>query len=119
MRKICSGCIAVIFFFPVFAQKNTLSDQRLKVFIDCKAWNCPFDYIRSEIKFVDYVNDRFAANVYILITASATGGGGQEYKLYFEGLENFKSVNDTLSYIRNAVETNDEDRKKMVQLLKL
>lgn len=118
-KKIISGCMIVIFFFPAFAQNNTSPDQRLKVFIDCKAMNCPFDYIRSEIKFVDYVNDRYAANVYILITASATGGGGEEYKLYFEGLENFKSVNDTLSYVRNAVETNDEDRKKMLQLLKL
>jgi hypothetical protein len=117
--KIIFLSITFIFFHTVFAQKNVLTDQRLKVFIDCKEWICSFDYIRSEIKFVDYVNDRYAANVYILITTSATGGGGQEYKLYFEGLENFKTVNDTLSYVRNAVETNDEDRKKMVQLLKL
>jgi hypothetical protein len=118
-KKLFSGCIAFIFSLPLLAQTNSSQDQRLKVFIDCKAMNCPFDYIRSEINFVDYVNDRYAANVYILITASSTGGGGQEYKLYFEGLENFKSVNDTLSYVLSAVETNDEDRKKMVQLLKL
>jgi hypothetical protein len=119
MKKIISFSIAIIVLFHVRAQNNASSNQRLKIFIDCKTMNCPFDYIRSEIKFVDYVNDRYAANVYILITSSVTGGGGQEYKLYFEGLENFKSVNDTLSYVLSAVETNDEDRKKMVQLLKL
>jgi hypothetical protein len=118
-KKIISFCLVSFFFINVFAQNNTSADQRLKVFIDCKEWICSFDYIRSEIKFVDYVNDRYSANVYILITTSVTGGGGQEYKLYFEGLENFKSVKDTLSYVKSAVETNDEDRKKMVQILKL
>ena len=119
MRKIIITASIYLFTLTLAAQKSNSADQRLKVFIDCKAWNCPFDYIRSEIKFVDYVNDRYAANVYILITTSATGGDGQEYKLFFEGLENFKSVKDTLSYVRTAVETNDEDRKKMVQVLKL
>ena len=77
------------------------------------------DFIRSEIKFVDYVNDRFVADVYILMTTAETGGGGSEYKIYFEGLGSFKSKNDTLTYIRSAVETEDEDRRKMVQILKL
>jgi len=122
MRKICFYfylillCIASI---SSSAQSNSSITQRLKIFIDCKAWNCPFDYIRSEMNFVDYVNDRYAANVFILLTTSTTGGGGQEYKIYFEGLENFKGLNDTLTYVRTAVETDDEDRKKMVQVLKL
>ena len=122
MRKIlfCS-CMICLFLTSIFssAQNNNPVNQRLRVFIDCKAWNCPFDYIRSEINFVDYVNDRYAANVFILFTSSTTGGGGQEYKIYFEGLENFKSLNDTLTYVRTSVETDDEDRRKMVQVLKL
>src|SRR6266496_1794416 len=121
MRKISSACCVICFFLASifsFAQ-NRSPVTRLKVFIDCKAWNCPFDYIRSEINFVDYVNDRYAANVFILFTSSTTGGGGQEYKIYFEGLENFKSLNDTLTYVRTSVETDDEDRRKMVQVLKL
>ncbi len=117
--SIGSLFISILLSAAVRAQNDTKNTEKLKVFIDCKSWTCPFDYIRSEIKYLDYVNDRFAANVYILITTSATGGGGQEYKIYFEGLENFKSLNDTLTYVRTAVETEDEDRKKMVQVLKL
>lgn len=109
----------LLFSFAVFAQNSNSSPPHLKLFIDCVNSWCDMSYIKTEIKYVDYVNDRYAANVYVLITSSRTGGGGQEYKLYFEGLENFRGVNDTLSYIKNAVETNDEDRKKMVQVLKL
>jgi hypothetical protein len=109
------SCISIL----CFSQEDVKPPNRLKIFIDCKTWNCPFDYIRSEIKFADYVNDRFAANVFVMITASTTGSGGQSYKIYFEGLEEFKSLNDTLSYFKTSVETDDEDRKKMVQVLKL
>src|ERR1043165_7336341 len=112
MRKLLPLLTLLLFSISLNAQNNSVS-QRLKVFIDCKAWNCPFDYIRSEINYIDYVNDRYASNVFVLLTSSSTGGGGQEYKVYFEGLENFKSLNDTLTYIRTAVETDDEDRKKM------
>ncbi|MEP6514316.1 MAG: hypothetical protein ABJA79_10620 [Parafilimonas sp.] len=113
-------CLAPLSCLSSLGQNNNIAaNEGLKVFIDCPSLPCPFDYIRSEIKYIDYVNDRYACNVYVLITTSSTGGGGREYKLYFEGLENFASLKDTLSYIRTAVETDDEDRKKMVQSLKL
>ena len=121
MRKMAFLCFLILFVSArIFCSaQNSTSPQRLKLFLDCKAWNCPFDYIRSEINFVDYVNDRYAANVFVLLTSSNTGGDGQEYKIYFEGLENFKSLNDTFTYVRTAFETDDEDRKKMVQTLKV
>ena len=119
MRKFFVLSILLLSALLIDAQNNKQPIQRLKIFIDCKAWNCPFDYIRSEINFVDHVNDRYASNVFVLLTSSSTGGGGQEYKIYFEGLEGFKSLNDTLTYIKTADETEDQDRRKMVQVLKL
>src|SRR6266536_6416316 len=119
MRKLIFFSTAFLFSFILKAQDNKISNERLKVFIDCKSWSCPFDYIRSEITFIDYVNDRYVADIYVLLTSSSTGGGGQEYKLLFEGLGKFKPRVDTLIYFRNAVETEDENRKKMVQVLKL
>ena len=119
MRKFFLLMTLLLLAFFIKAQNNSQSTHRLKVFIDCKSWSCPFDFIRSEIKFVDFVNDRFAADVFILLTSVTTGAGGQEYKLYFEGFEKYKSLTDTLVYIRTSVDTEDEDRRKMVQTLKL
>jgi hypothetical protein len=90
----------------------------LRVYLDCQSY-CDEPYIKKEIPFVNYVNDRFQANVYIMINSQPTGSGGREYKLQFAGQESFKNVNDTLSYIRQATATDDEDRRLAVQTIKL
>ena len=102
--------------FDALAQTET--NDNLRVFVDCQSF-CDKDYIKREITFIDYVNDRFQANVYILITSQSTGSGGREYTLQFDGQEKFKGMKDTLSYIRQATATDDEDRKLAVQTLKL
>ncbi|WP_460893486.1 hypothetical protein [Rufibacter soli] len=93
-------------------------NSNLRVFVDCQAY-CDQDYIKREITYVDYVNDRFQSNVYVLITAQSTGSGGREYKLQFSGQGRFLGMTDTLSYIRPATATDDEDRKQAVEKIKL
>ncbi|WP_242927356.1 hypothetical protein [Pontibacter vulgaris] len=92
--------------------------ENLRVFVDCQAY-CDLDYVKREITFVDYVNDRFQANVYLLITSQTTGSGGREYKLQFEGQQNFAGITETKSYIRQATATDDEDRKQAIEIIKL
>ncbi|MFD3004006.1 hypothetical protein ACFS7Z_26885, partial [Pontibacter toksunensis] len=65
------------------------------------------------------MNDRFQANVYILITAQTTGSGGREYKLQFEGRDAFSRMNEVKQYIRQATATDDEDRKEAVEKIRL
>ncbi|WP_051189785.1 hypothetical protein [Daejeonella oryzae] len=114
--------LIVLTFFGILqvnlASAQLIKNDNLRVFLDCQSY-CDNDYVKREITFVDYVNDRFQANVYILITSQSTGSGGREYKLQFAGQDKFKGVNDTLSYIRQATATDDEDRKLAVQHLKL
>ena len=109
--------ICLLFISSLSYSQNPKSDN-LRVFLDCQSY-CDKDFVKREITFVDYVNDRFQANVYVLINAQTTGSGGREYKLQFAGQENFKNLNDTLSYIRQATATDDEDRKLFTQTLKL
>jgi len=113
---IILNLLGVIISIQTFSQSGT--SDKLRVFLDCQSY-CDKDYIKREITFIDYVNDRFQSNVYILINAQATGSGGREYKLQFAGQDLFKGVNDTLSYIREATATDDEDRKLAVQTIKL
>lgn len=54
----------------------TRGTPRLRVFADCQAYGCDFDYFRTEIPFVDYVRNRQDASIHILVTADGTGGGG-------------------------------------------
>lgn len=94
------------------------SNNNLRVFLDCQS-SCDKDFIKREINFVDYVNDRFQSNIFILINSQITGSGGREYSLQFSGRENFNGVEDTLNYFRPATATNDEDRILLVQSLKM
>jgi len=118
MRK-CTGLFCFSFFlFSSTASAQTKVKDEVKVFVDCNAW-CDMSFIKTEINYVDFVPDRFLANVYIMITSQSTGSGGQEIKLLLGGQENFKGMNDTLQFYRNSVDTDDEYRNRLVQYLKL
>ncbi len=96
---------------------ETLKKTAPKVFIDCS--QCDIEYIKTEITFVNYVRDRNEAQVHILITTQATGGGGKEYTIGFSGQHEFQGVDDTLKYFTNATQTFDEVRQGLVDTLKL
>ena len=105
--------------------KRTIDDQEMetlrktapKVFID--GYRLDFDFIRTEITFVNYVWDRREADVHVLITQQRTGSGGREYTLAFLGLGTYAGLNNELKFYSNRTETNDEVRKGLVQILKL
>jgi len=88
-----------------------------RVFIDCH--RCDMNYIRTEIPFVNYVRNPQEADIHVLITDQATGGGGREYTLTFIGLGRFADMKNTLTYYSNRVDTWDEVREGLVQILKL
>jgi len=102
---------------PALIAAQAKNKDEIKVFVDCNAW-CDMDYIKTEINYVDFVPDRFTANVYVMITSQSTGSGGIELKLFFSGRENFKGMEDTLKFYRTSVETDAEYREKLVRYLK-
>lgn len=118
MRKNSLLLCLLIFTTPVIVPAQTKTKDEIKVFLDCNAW-CDMSYIKTEINYVDFVPDRFLANVYIMVTSQSTGSGGQEIKLQLAGQENFKAMNDTLQFYRNSVDTDDEYRQRLVQYIKL
>ncbi len=110
--------ITLILNVPVcFAQAQR--KEKLKVFINCSNSYCDMNYIRSEIKIVDFLRDPLAANVYVLITSQHSGSGGRQYQVIFYGQNRFKNYEDTLLFSSGASATNDEKRKLITQYLKL
>lgn len=115
MKKILLA-IALFSVFNSYSQEE--KSKKIRLFLDCQSY-CDQAYIKREIPFVDYVNDRFQSNVHVLSNHQVTGSGGREYKLQFTGREFFTGVNDTMSFVRSATATNDEERQQMVQTIKL
>lgn len=118
MRTLLSLVLALLGAHFSFGQTPSHKIDNLRVFIDCQAY-CDTDYIKREITFVDYVNDRFQANVYILLTSQPTGSGGRDYKIQLIGQDKFLGANETKTYIRQATATDDEDRKEAVDKIRL
>jgi len=63
----------------------TAQAERPSVFFDCDGRNCDSKYYRTEINWVNWVNDKDVADVHVIMTSQTTGAGGQEYRLDFIG----------------------------------
>jgi hypothetical protein len=96
-------------------------DSLLRVFFDCPGFaaGCDFDFLRTEIQFVDWVRNREDASVHVLVTTQTTGGLGQDYTITFIGRRDFIGRTDTLHYVANATTTSDDARHGLAQALKI
>ncbi len=121
MKSNCQKIFSILFFYLLFLQNASAQGDKtetLKVFFECH-FNCYFDYIRTEIKWVDFVRDRTDADIHILISSQHINGGGEKVFMNFIGQNNFKNVTDTISYFNDANNTDDDERKLLVQYLKI
>ena len=110
--QISSGDIVAQAASTPPAQVGTLS-----VFLDCD--DCSSEYVRTEIAFVNWVRDRTASDVHVLVTSQDAGGGGEEFTFAFIGQRQFAGRSDTLRYTTNATTTDDEERQGLTRTLAL
>jgi len=108
----------LVFLVSFFTGNTTAQTSRLKVFMDCQS-DCDMSYIRTEINIVDFVLDRLAADVHVLITDQNTGSGGDKYQLIFFGQNDFKKITDTIYFNNEANNTDFEERDLLLKYLKL
>ncbi|MEX2048620.1 MAG: hypothetical protein WEB90_03495 [Gemmatimonadota bacterium] len=80
----------------------------LRVYLDCGA--CDFDHLRREVPVVDYVRDQADADVHVLVTLEQTGAGGDEFTFHFMGQRALVGRADTLRYVTQQIQTDDEVR---------
>jgi hypothetical protein len=82
--------------------------ERLALFLDCG--NCPDDFIRQEMGFLDHVRDREVADVHVLVTWENTGSGGQAHTFDLIGLRSFSGMDFSTVYTFGASATEAEQR---------
>ena len=98
--------------------QDTTQAGALRVFLDCPGGGCDVEYVRTEVRFVNWVRERGVADVHALVTLRESGGGS-EFTLTFIGLRAFAGMTDTLYYNTSSTDTEDEQRSGMVQMLRL
>jgi hypothetical protein len=85
----------------------------IRVYLNCSY--CYQSYLKTEITWVDFVQDQYVANINLLITSLSTGSFG----LIFIGKEEFAGMRDTLNYTSNAIQTDNEIRDGLAQTVRL
>ncbi len=107
---------------PSFAQiadatkKPSVAETQLNVFLDCD--RCDYSFILSKVNFVNYVRDRTAADLHLLITRESTGSG-RRYSLNYIGLKRYTALRDTLVFNSSNTDTDDERRSGLNSVIKM
>lgn len=82
--------------------------SRPNVFFDCNGPRCNREYYRTEIGWVNWVNDRNVADVHVIMTSQGTGAGGREYLMDFIGTDEESPYSDQQTYQSLPTDTDRE-----------
>jgi hypothetical protein len=99
------------------AQQDTTSADLPRVFLDCQASGCDFDFFRTELTWMNFVRDRNAAQVHIIVTDRTTSGGGLEFTLTFTRQRDSVSRADTIVTFSQQGATRDELRRILARTI--
>jgi hypothetical protein len=114
-RSIFFLAILLLALAPALAWAQQDEDQMLRVFLECGP--CDFDFVRTEISYVDWMRDRADADLHVLARQETTGSGGRIHTLDFIGLQRFQGKADTLSYTAGRDDTQDTTRRGLAKVL--
>jgi hypothetical protein len=93
--------------------------RAFSIFLDCTDSHCDPNFYRTELDFVNHVRERTAADVHVLVSDEATGGGGRRYTLAFYGQRMFAGLSDTLVMTTPQGATDAERRQKLARTIRL
>src|SRR5689334_11493018 len=104
----------VALMFATVSLSQSGQPARLKIFLDCRV-DCDENYIRTEMKYIDFVTSRTAADVHILINSQENGSGGRNVAFNFYGQNAYRNKSNALVYIQPPNATNNESRLQFVK----
>ena len=85
------------------------------VYLDCR--RCDYNFIRTEIGFVNYVRDPEQADIHVFVTDEGTSGGGREFQFTFIGRRVFSGIDYTMKHYVAPNTTNAEQREAIKRFL--
>lgn len=102
-----------VLLLPMTAVAQVAAPARLRVYLDCG--DCFSEYLRDQIKWVDFVRQPQDAEVVLLSSSRETGGGGREYLLRFVGGGRFQGVNRELKAVTVTGDQEDIRRREVLE----
>ena len=114
--KIITSLIFLSLIAIAFADTNK-EDQNFSIYIDYERGD--LNYIKEQITNVNYVRYKNEADVYILFTKQSTGSNGKKFTVDFTGENEFSGIDESLTFILEPDDTDEIERLKSVQILKL
>lgn len=115
MLKYFTLLIFLSLFFNAKAQTN-ITDQ-VSIFLDCRV--CDNEYLRQNLGNVQFVRDQFLGDVHVFFVTQRNGSGGRSFEVDFIGKKEFENINYKLTFSTDGNMTNDEERQRTLEYLKL
>ena len=120
LRSAAGGLVLACAVVSTGLAPGAASAQDLpNVFFDCDGRRCNRQYFRTEITWVNWVNDKEVADVHIIMTSQGAGSGGREYILDFIGTDPFEPYSDSHSYRSFSTDTEVETLDGITQVMSL
>lgn len=110
-------CLILLSLIAIAFADTKLKEQNISVYIDYKYGD--MNYIKEQITSVNYVRYKNEADVFILFTKQITGSNGKKFTVDFTGENIFSGIDESLTFILEPDDTDEDERCKSVQTLKL
>ena len=113
-------CLAALAAAPLAAAQP--SDRPLTTAVECPGYvpGCDIDFFQTEVGFARFVRDQADADVLVLVVDQDTGGGGEQYTLFFQGRRGaFAGRRDTLTAATPPGASDDDQRRAILSRLSL
>lgn len=122
-------CLVLLIAVSTFGKTNVLAAENERHYANDEIEGKPkvflegayldMDYLRRNMRFVDFVNDPAVSDVHIIINTQISGSGGVVYSIRFIS-RTFESFSEyTIKSTTASSDTNEESRKKIADALSL
>ena len=110
--------ILILFLCISFVSSSQESTtEEVKIFLDCG--RCDQEFLRQNLGNVQFVRDQDLGDVHIFVVTQRNGAGGRSFEMEFIGKDDLEAINYKLTFSTDANMTRDDERRRVMEYLKL